>query len=94
MKEWIGTFCVLLALFLDTGSYWKQIKKTVKYKHSNQVSTSAYLWKIAKALCAMVGLGVYCNWVGLGMEVFMLTVYVVSLIVIAKYKPSGWSLWK
>lgn len=93
MKSWIGPICVFLALLLDTWSYWKQIKKTIKAKHSNQVSTSAYLYKIGKALCALVGLGIYTNWVGFSMEIFMLVIYIVSLWIISAYKPKGWSLW-
>ena len=92
MLKLFGTACVGLALFFDTISYYKQIAKTIKTKHSSQVSTSAYLYKILKAFCAMGGLGIYYNWVGLGMELFMLLVYVVSLIVIAKYKPKKWRL--
>lgn len=92
--KWIGPVLVALALLLDTLSYWKQICKTLKTKHSNQVSTSAYLYKIGKAVLAILGLAMYSNYVGLGMELFMLLVYVVSLTIIAHYKPKGWSLWK
>lgn len=93
MKWGIASIFVALALFLDTVSYWKQIRKTLKTRHSSQVSTSAFLYKIAKALCAMAGLAIYSNFVGMTMEVFMLGVYVVSLVVIARYKPKGWKLW-
>jgi uncharacterized protein with PQ loop repeat len=89
----IATLAVALALFLDTISYYKQIAKTIRTKRSGQVSSSSFLYKIAKAVCALVGLGIYKNWVGLGMECFMLLVYVVTLIVICKYKPKGWKLW-
>lgn len=94
MSHVIATLCVASALLLDTLSYWRQIKKTIKAKHSNQVSTTAFVYKIGKALCALVGLGVYNNWVGFGMEVFMLVVYVVSLYIISLYKPRGWRLFK
>lgn len=90
----IATLCVGTALFLDSMSYYKQIKKTLRTKKSSQVSSSAFLYKIAKAIFAMVGLAIYTNYVGLGMEAFMLLVYIISLIVIARYKPKGWSLWK
>lgn len=92
MTHWIGTACVALALFFDTVSYWKQIVKTVKSKKSSQVSTSAYLYKIGKALFAMGGLAIYSNYVGMLMETFMLAIYIVSLIVIAHYKPKKWRL--
>lgn len=94
LTNWIGVGCVSAALFLDTMSYWKQIAKTVRTKRSNQVSTSAYLYKIAKVLFDMVGLALYTNYVGLAMELFMLLVYVVSLVIIAHYKPKKWSLFK
>jgi uncharacterized protein with PQ loop repeat len=90
----IATLAVTLALTLDTWSYYKQIAKTLRTKRSAQVSSSSFLFKIAKALCALVGLGIYKNWVGLGMECFMLVVYVVTLAVICKYKPRNWRLFK
>jgi hypothetical protein len=92
MIKYMGLFCVGMALFLDVMSYWKQIRKTVKTRKSAQVSSSSYLYKIAKAVFAMVGLCVYGNWVGFGMELFMLAVYAVSLGIIAHFKPKGWSL--
>ena len=92
IAKFIGTIFVGLALFFDTISYYKQIAKTIKAKHSSQVSTSAYLYKILKGFCAMGGLAIYSNFVGLGMELFMLVVYAISLLVIAKYKPRGWKL--
>lgn len=94
MKYHIATLLVAIALFLDTASYYRQIKKTLKTKRSAQVSSTSFLYKIAKAICALIGLGIYSNYVGLGMESFMLVVYVVTLAVIIKYKPKGWSLFK
>ena len=88
----IATLCVGIALFLDSMSYYKQIKKTLRTKKSSQVSSSAFLYKIAKALFAIIGLAIYNNRVGLGMEAFMLVVYCISLAVIAHYKPKNWRL--
>ena len=90
----IATLSVGIALFLDSMSYYKQIKKTLRTKKSSQVSSSSFLYKIAKALFAAVGLAIYNNRVGLGMEAFMLVIYIISLGVIAHFKPKGWSLWK
>jgi membrane protein YdbS with pleckstrin-like domain len=90
----LATLSVAVALFLDTASYWRQIKKTIKTKRSSQISTTAFLYKIGKAVCALLGLSIYKNWVGVGMELFMVLVYIVSLYVIARYKPRGWELWK
>lgn len=90
----VATVSVVLALWLDTASYYRQIIKTIRTKKSAQVSSTAFLYKIAKAVCAIVGLAVYRNYVGVGMESFMCAVYVASLLVIIRYKPKGWSLWK
>jgi uncharacterized protein with PQ loop repeat len=94
MIESIASIAVASALALDTASYWRQIKKTIRTKKSSQVSSTSFLYKIAKALCALVGLSIYRNFVGVGMEIFMLVVYAVSLCVIIHFKPKGWSLWK
>lgn len=94
MLEFIGTTAVVSALWLDTMSYWKQIAKTIRTKRSTQVSSSQFLYKIAKALCALTGLAVYSNWVGVGIETFMVGVYIISLYIVAKYKPKNWSLFK
>ena len=89
----IGGACVVLALLLDSVSYWKQIAKTLRSGKSTQVSSSQYLYKIGKAICATVGLALYANWVGVIIESFMLVVYFVSLMVVIKHKPKGWTLW-
>lgn len=93
MKHEFAVLCIALALWLDTLSYYRQIRKTIRTKKSSQVSSTAFLYKIAKVIFAMMGLAVYSNWVGLGMEFFMLVVYSISLYVIIKFKPKGWKLW-
>jgi len=85
-----GTVCVAAALCLDTASYWRQIKKTIKTKHSSQISTTSFLYKIGKALCALLGLAIYKNFVGVGMEIFMLVIYCISLAIVIRYKPKKW----
>jgi uncharacterized protein with PQ loop repeat len=92
MKVYIASAVVAAALFLDTLSYYRQIKKTIKAKHSNQISAMSFLYKIGKACLAMIGLAIYNNYVGLGMECFMLVVYMVTLWIICSYKPKGWRL--
>ena len=94
MKLYITTLCVAIALFLHTLSYIRQIKKTMREKKSSQISSTSFLYKIAKAIFAMIGLAIYDNYIGLGMESFMLVVYIISLWVIASYKPRGWGLFK
>lgn len=93
MRFHIATLCVAIALWLDTLSYYRQIKKTLKTRKSSQISSTSFLYKIAKACAAMVGLGIYSNWVGMGMETFMLVIYVVTLWIIVRFKPKGWKLW-
>jgi uncharacterized protein with PQ loop repeat len=92
--KFIGSTCVGAALLLDTLSYYKQIIKTIQTKKSSQVSSSSYLYKIAKAICAILGLIIYSNFVGVGMEIFMLLIYIISLIVIARFKPKNWRLFR
>jgi len=87
-----ATIAVGIALWLDTASYYRQIKKTLRTKKSSQVSSTAFLYKIAKALFALIGLAIYKNFVGVGMELFMLIVYAISLGVIIRFKPKGWKL--
>jgi uncharacterized protein with PQ loop repeat len=90
----IATLCIAIALFLDTLSYWRQIKKTIRTKKSSQISTTSFLYKIGKAAFALIGLGICTNWVGFTMECFMALVYIVSLYIISRYKPRGWKLFK
>jgi hypothetical protein len=87
-----ATIAVGIALWLDTASYYRQIKKTLRTKRSSQVSSTAFLYKIAKALFAMAGLAVYHNFIGFGMELFMLLVYGISLGIVIRYKPRSWTL--
>jgi uncharacterized protein with PQ loop repeat len=94
MKHLIAILCVIIALLLDSLSYYRQIRKTLKTKKSSQVSSTSFIYKILKAKFSITGLIIYANWVGVGMELVMLGVYIISLIVIMKYKPKGWSLWK
>ena len=94
MEFQFATLAVGVALWLDTASYYRQIKKTLRTRKSSQVSSTSFLYKIAKALFALIGLAIYKNFVGVGMELFMLIVYLISLGVIIRFKPRNWSLWK
>lgn len=94
MKSEIATLCIAAALCLDTLSQFRQIGKTLRAKNSSQVSSMAYLLKIIKVVFSMTGLALYSNYVGMGMEGWMLVVYVTVLTIIAKYKPRGWKLWR
>lgn len=88
-----GTVCIVLALLLDSASYWRQSVKILRTKTSRDVSSTSYIYKILKAILAGMGLVYYANYVGLVMECFMLLVYIASFYIIYKYKPKGWKLW-
>ena len=94
MKYQLASVCVAVALFLDAASYWRQIRKIIRTKKSTQVSAMSFVFKIAKGVFAATALCIFLNFVGLGMEAFMVLVYGYSLYVVIKYKPRGWSLWK
>jgi uncharacterized protein with PQ loop repeat len=88
----VGVSCIAIALILELLSYYKQIAKTLRTKHSSQVSSTAYVFKILKYIFTIIGLAVYANWVGLGLEAAALTICVVALSIIIRYKPKGWKL--
>lgn len=88
----IGIACAAIALFFDFSSYWKQITKSIRSKHSSQVSSSSYLYKIAKISFNLVNLAIFSNWVGFGMESGALVICIAALAVIAHYKPRDWRL--
>lgn len=92
MIKIIGIVCVTIALILELASYYKQIAKTLKTKKSSQVSSTAYMFKIAKYLFTMIALGIYANWLGFGLEVAALVICLVAFGAIIKYKPKGWKL--
>lgn len=88
----IGISCVAIALVLELASYWKQIVKTLRDRNSDHVSSSAYMLKIAKYVFTLVGLAIYSNWVGFGLEVAALTICLAAFYVICRFKPKGWRL--
>jgi len=90
----IGIGCIVIALFLEMFSYYRQIAKTLKTKRSAQVSSSAYEYKLAKYVVTIIGLAIYSNWVGLGLEVAALSMCLVAFAIIIKYKPKKWRLWR
>lgn len=94
MLHTVGTTCVVLALLLDSASYYRQAAKIIRTKRSKDVSSTSFLYKILKALLAGVGLVAFSNYAGLVMETVMLCVYIASLYIVTLYKPKGWSLWR
>lgn len=88
----IGVVCVTIALILEAGSYYRQIAKTLRTKHSTQVSSTAFLYKIAKYLFTLVALIIYSNWVALGIEVAALILCCWALYIIIDHKPKKWKL--
>ena len=92
MIQILGASCVAIALVLELASYYKQIAKTLRAKHSSQVSSTAYLLKIAKYIFTLIGLGIYVNWVGFAMELVALMICLVAFYIIVKHKPKNWHL--
>ena len=88
----IGIACACIALCFEFASYYKQITKTLRSKHSNQVSSSAYLYKIGKISFNLINLAIFSNWVGFTMECAALIICVTALTVVAHFKPKGWKL--
>jgi len=88
----VGAGCASVALFFEFSSYYRQIKKTLRAKHSNQVSSSSYLFKMAKIFFNLINLYIFSNWVGFGMEAAALVICVAALSVVAHFKPKGWRL--
>ena len=90
----IGPACLTIALLLDVGSYYKQVKKTLRTKKSRHVSTSSLVLRILKDIFLLISLIVYSNWVGVGVHVVSLLACSTTLAVVCKYKPKGWKLFK
>jgi uncharacterized protein with PQ loop repeat len=89
-----GISCIALSFILELLSYYKQIHKTLRVKNSKQVSSSAYEVKLLKYVITIVGLVIYANWVALGLEIAALVMCMIAFIIIIKYKPKNWSLFK
>lgn len=92
MLKLIGVVCATIALVFDFSSYYQQIKKTLRAGHSNQVSSSSYLFKIGKISFNLVNLAIFANWVGFSMEAGALIICIAALAVIAHFKPRDWKL--
>jgi hypothetical protein len=92
MLKLIGITCAAIALFFEFSSYYRQIRKTLRARHSNQVSSSSYLFKIAKIFFNIINLSIFANWVGVSMEAAALIICVAALSVISHFKPKGWRL--
>jgi uncharacterized protein with PQ loop repeat len=88
----IGVTCITIAVILELASYYKQVAKTLRTKKSGNVSSSAYMYKLAKYIFTIIALMIYSNWVGVGIEVAALIMCVITLWIICRYKPRGWRL--
>lgn len=88
----VGVACITIALILEAGSYYRQIAKTLRTKRSAQVSSTAFLYKIAKYGFTLIALMIYSNWVAFGIEVAALTFCCWALYTVIKFKPKKWKL--
>jgi uncharacterized oligopeptide transporter (OPT) family protein len=94
MLKIIGITCATGSILFDLLSYYKQIHKTLKTKHSSQVSSTSYMFKISHYLCSIVALILYSNWIGLTMESAAFVICLVAFSIIVHYKPRKWKLFK
>src|SRR5690349_2705295 len=94
MIKTIGSFFVAASVFFDIYAYWKQLRKTMLEKESKDVSTSSYLMKIVHYFCSIVALVIFMNWAGLIIEAVPLVCCLIVLVVVARYKPKNWKLFK
>ena len=94
MLSHIGVACITIAVFLEGASYWKQGIKTWRTKRSGHVSSTSLLYKIVKYLFTLVGLAIYSNWVGFGIEVAALCMCCIVFYLVVKHKPKNWRMFK
>lgn len=92
MLKLIGIVCATGSILFDLLSYYKQIRKTLKAKHSGQVSSSSYLMKLSHYGCSIAALVIFANWTGFTMEMSALCACLVCFSIIIKRKPKGWRL--
>jgi uncharacterized protein with PQ loop repeat len=92
MLKLIGIACVTGSILFDLASYYKQIAKTLKTKHSNQVSSTAYMMKLAHYTCSIIALVAFANWVGLTMELSATIACLICFGLVIHFKPRGWRL--
>jgi uncharacterized protein with PQ loop repeat len=92
MLKLIGIACATGSIAFDLLSYYRQIHKTLKTKHSSQVSSTAYLFKLSHYTCSIIALVIFYNWVGLCMELSAALACLVCLFLVIKYKPKNWHL--
>jgi len=92
MLKLIGIVCATGSILFDLLSYYRQIHKTLKTKHSNQVSSTAYLYKLSHYTCSIIALVIFANWTGFLMEMCAAIACLICLFLVIKYKPRGWRL--
>jgi putative methionine-R-sulfoxide reductase with GAF domain len=88
----VGIVCATGSILFDLASYYRQIKKTLKTKHSGQVSSTAYILKLSHYLCSIVALVLFYNWVGFFMEMAALIACLFCFVIVVRCKPKNWKL--
>ena len=92
MLRIIGALLAVCAVLFDFANWYKQINKTLRTKHSSQISSSALLAKIGHYCCSVTSLLIFANWLGAGMEMIALTCCFITFSLVIKYKPKNWRL--
>ncbi|MGH7974786.1 MAG: hypothetical protein ACREBR_04625 [bacterium] len=88
----IGFIFVFISVFFDLYAYWKQVDKTLREKESKDVSTSFYIMKITHYICSIIALTIFANYAGLIIEAAPLIFCLITLVIVARFKPKGWTL--
>ena len=82
---WI-TISIIMSVAFETASYLQQIRKTVRSKHSNDVSAKSYAYKLLKYVFALIATYLTQNYVGFGLEVWAFGLCIVTYIIVRKNK--------
>jgi uncharacterized protein with PQ loop repeat len=87
-----GYILIGLSAIFEVLAYVKQIEKIRKTGKSRDISSTSYLYKGLKYLCATVSLIIFANWQGLTLEIIALIVFVVAFLEVIRHKPESWHL--
>lgn len=92
MLKLIGIICAIGAVFFSIEAYYRQIRKTLRTRHSGQVSSTSYMMYLAHYSCSMTALILFSNWAGLFMEASACVACLATFLIVIHFKPKGWRL--
>jgi uncharacterized protein with PQ loop repeat len=88
----VGYILIFVSAVLEVLAYLRQIEKIRKTRRSKDISSTSYLYKFMKYICAMISLFIFANWQGLTLEIIATIVFLVAFYEVIKNKPDGWHL--